>query len=296
MSFRLKRTESVADGLRRVVNRQAARAINRLSRGDTDQAIHDARRACKKIRGLLRLVQGSLPDYQLENHWYRDAARHLAAARDAYAVAEALSRLQKQQKRSADELLVEQVGRALRAKSQVPSSAELVDAKMQALAAFEEGRRRINNWNLVEENFGAIRAGLSTVYRDGQEGCAASAQTLDAATFHEWRKSVKYLWCQVRFLRGCWPRMIRPLSRQLDELADLLGEDHNLAVLYARSIHPGVGLGASVDLTAWQHLIAAQRETLAAKSRPLGQRIFAESVEAFVARWEAYWNAWRSRC
>ena len=48
---------------------------------------------------------------------------------------------------------------------------------------------------------------------------------------HEWRKSVQYLWYQMRLLRKASPSIIEPLIDELDGLADALGDYHDLAVL-----------------------------------------------------------------
>ena len=47
--------------------------------------VHDVRKRCKKVRGLLRLVRPGLgPDYRRANADVRDAARELSSLRDAH--------------------------------------------------------------------------------------------------------------------------------------------------------------------------------------------------------------------
>jgi CHAD domain-containing protein len=84
MSYRLHFNESLADGMPRIVREQLDRAIAELTGDDTDlpEAVHQVRKRCKKIRGLLRLFRGSFSaSYSQENAWFRDLARRLSRAR-----------------------------------------------------------------------------------------------------------------------------------------------------------------------------------------------------------------------
>jgi len=60
MSYRIHFNESLADAVPRIVCEQMERAVAVLTVPDPDvtQAIHQVRKRCKKIRGLLRLVYG----------------------------------------------------------------------------------------------------------------------------------------------------------------------------------------------------------------------------------------------
>src|ERR1700690_4419144 len=99
MSFQLKRKESVSDGIRRIVKREIGTALEQLaSRGQSDEAVHEARKCLKKVRAALRLVRDELggPAYRRENFALRDAARPLTEVRDATMLVETLERLIKE--------------------------------------------------------------------------------------------------------------------------------------------------------------------------------------------------------
>ncbi|HEX6986240.1 MAG TPA: CHAD domain-containing protein, partial [Planctomycetaceae bacterium] len=96
MPYRLKRKESVADGVARAAREEAEKALAAVTGGGrpADERIHDARTRCKKLRGLLRLVRPHLGDlYREENARLRDAARPLSAVRDAAVVLKAFDEL-----------------------------------------------------------------------------------------------------------------------------------------------------------------------------------------------------------
>ncbi len=75
---------SLQQALRRIADEELRAALRVLDNtGLPPQAVHDVRKRAKKLRGLLRLLQGSFPDHARENAALRDAGRLLALRRDA---------------------------------------------------------------------------------------------------------------------------------------------------------------------------------------------------------------------
>ena len=73
MSFYLLADESVEDGIKRIVNEEINQAIKEIDnpRLKRNEAIHEVRKHCKKIRSVLRLVRPQFEEtYQFENAWY----------------------------------------------------------------------------------------------------------------------------------------------------------------------------------------------------------------------------------
>lgn len=96
MSYRIRPGKPLTGEVTRVAENQYARAIEVLrDRPDGPyEAIHDARKGFKRLRGLFRLVRGPAPDfYASENARLRDIARTLSVVRDATALVEALDHL-----------------------------------------------------------------------------------------------------------------------------------------------------------------------------------------------------------
>src|SRR5262249_19554178 len=87
MSFRIENGDHVAQEVRRIARRQVEGAIDEVrTRNHRDpETVHELRKRCKKVRGLLRLVRPALGDtYAIENAHFRDAARSLSPLRDAH--------------------------------------------------------------------------------------------------------------------------------------------------------------------------------------------------------------------
>ncbi len=85
MAYRIKKGDkSVQAGLRRIADEQIGRALGEIDDDDLDFAekVHQVRKRCKKLRGLIRLVRPAFDDYSAENGAFRDAAQMLSGVRD----------------------------------------------------------------------------------------------------------------------------------------------------------------------------------------------------------------------
>lgn len=85
MANRIKKGDkSVEDGVRRIADEQIGRALNEIEDPDLDvrTKIHQLRKRCRKLRGVLRLVRTVFGDYRAENTSFPDAARLLSDVRD----------------------------------------------------------------------------------------------------------------------------------------------------------------------------------------------------------------------
>jgi CHAD domain-containing protein len=118
---------------------------------------------------------------------------------------------------------------------------------------------------------------------------AAWAEPTDTA-MHEWRKRVKYHWYHVRLLEEINPEMMLPREQAADELGDLLGDHHDLAVLEARLAE--VELGPGTDMEAFRGLLRQRKAELAEAAFAQGRLMLAERRKALVKRWGSYWTAW----
>ena len=87
MSFRIEKGDHLAKEVRRIARKQVEGAILDVRDRDHDdpETVHEIRKRCKKVRGLLRLVRPALGGtYDIENAHFRDAARSLSPLRDAH--------------------------------------------------------------------------------------------------------------------------------------------------------------------------------------------------------------------
>ncbi|MBW3542650.1 MAG: CHAD domain-containing protein [Planctomycetes bacterium] len=291
MSFRLTSGESVAEDVRRIAREQIDRAIREIEdeRLDRREAVHQVRKRCKKLRGLVRLVRGVFDGYARENAWYRDAARSLSHVRDAEAMVETF-----------DGLLAEAGGQ------QFSSIRQELVARREKLATDEqelkqrldefrrlmrEGRERVDGWSLDACGFDAVAEGFTSTYARGRKTMKDAYTERTPEAFHEWRKRVKYGWYHHRLLRGVCKAEMQARQSELARLSERLGDDHNLAVLRATLAADPESFGDAADLEMVLGLIDRTRQRLERRARPLGRRLFAEKPKAFLARIRRYWKA-----
>lgn len=294
-AFRLKRKESEADGIRRVAHGRAEDAVRLLRDEDADEvkAVHRARKDMKKLRATLKLVRPAIGDdtYKRENERFRDASRALSDVRDAQVRLQTIDALAE---RFADD---PPPGGwwAVRAAlaGDEPEVDKLEGLRESAAREIAEGDAAIEHWPLGNDDFELLRPGLRRVYsRARKRYRAAHADPSDEA-LHEWRKRSKDLWYALRLVRRAWPAVLSVTADEAHELADRLGDDHDLAVLAGDLDRDGGPLTAEqrdqVRLLARRRRMDLQSEAFA-----YGERLLAEKPKPFVVRLESYWLAMKS--
>ena len=81
MGFSFKKSESLEENVRRVIQRQGQKAVNHLEKtdGDLHKRVHQSRKRFKQIRAILRLVRPALGSkYSFENVAFRNMGRRLS--------------------------------------------------------------------------------------------------------------------------------------------------------------------------------------------------------------------------
>jgi len=299
MSFYLLAKETVEEGIKRIVNEEIAQAIKETDnpRLKRTEAIHQVRKRCKKIRSVLRLVRPQFEDtYQFENAWFRDTAKGLAELRDAEAIIETYDSLLDKFSDQIDRRAFVPVRRALtlRRKKIMEETGDL-DQKLEELRArMHKAAERVADWKLKVEEFDDIEGGLVLTYRQARKTMTAAYDEPTAENFHEWRKQAKYHGYHMRVLRELWKPVMRPLRKEVDELSDLLGDDHNLDVLHKTLLESPNKYGSKRDIQVLLGLIDRRSAELRVEAKTIGARVFAENPKALGRRFRVYWKVWRS--
>jgi CHAD domain-containing protein len=297
MAYRFETDESVRDGFTRCAAEQLDSAVRELSERiseDPVDAVHSARKAVKKERTLLRLMRGAMPAKQRreENRTLRDAARGLSAARDAEAMIQTLDQLSDRYVGQLPETAFERIREAL-VQARDEERKALVGSALGARAVGELGsvRVRVGDWKLARGGWPGIEGGLLRSYRDGRNAYARARTHRGVEEWHAWRKRVKDLWYEQRLLTGACGPVVKGQAKDAHLLADLLGDDHDLAVL--RQSLAGGGAHAAADVDAVVHLIDHRRAELQEEALLIGARVYAEKPKAFVKRMREHWKAGR---
>jgi len=297
MAYRIRRTGSVQKSVRKVAREQIDRAIGEIldEALDRHEAVHQVRKRCKKLRGLIRLVRPEFDDFQYENAFFRDAARELSCVRDAQSVIECFDKLAEHFHDQIDSDVFTSVREQLAQRRQKSTEDRLAleDRLDEFLAAMREARRRVVAWKIHANGFSAIEGGLGKTYGRGRAALKDAYNDPSTENFHEWRKRVKYHWYHARLLRRTWSEMMEVHVKAADDLSDLLGDDHDLAVLRSTVLDGPDAFGDTTDVQTLIGLIDRRRAELQSEARPLGERLFAEKPNRFAARLRKYWKTWR---
>ncbi|NII11076.1 CHAD domain-containing protein [Oleiagrimonas sp. C23AA] len=296
MAYRLKRNDaSMTAALRRVARQQVARAIEGIDRQATDaaEAVHDLRRRCKKVRGLLRLVRPAFAGYQRENAAFRDIARHLSPWRDATVLIAAYDAVTARFEAQIDRRALASIRRQLTLDRQsLQARCTLQDALARCRAELQQAQRRIDHWQLADDGFDALADGLGKTYARGRQAMRRACQQVSAGDMHEWRKRCKYHWCHARLLQPVWPGPMKAYACAARALSEELGDYHDLAVFLDVLTHAPEHYGDIRSVEVMIGLIRQNQAHLTASAIRQGQRLFADKPGALVDRWGRRYEAW----
>ncbi len=295
MGYKLRPQDPAAE-VRKVARQGIDKAIKALSVPSAERAegVHQARKRFKELRALLRLVRKPLgTDFQRENLRLRDLGRALAESRDATAMLESWDALAARFPETFAEPALRQVRRRLQARaSAAENGAADLDARIaQVIAVLHTARGQIEHWSLDRGGFALLAGGVRRTYADGCAELARTRVDLSDEQLHQWRKRVKDHWYQTRLLAPSWPTLMQLRSDALKRLADLLGDDHDLAMMQQLLQAQPALFGQPDVRERLDVLIAERRSELQSAALGLGETLYREAPEQLAARWARYWNA-----
>lgn len=263
-----------------------------------DEGVHAARKKMKRLRAILRLVRDDLGQriYRHENVVLRDTARTIGAVRDARVLIITLRSLRDDYAGILDPGAFAETERWLVDRHRHLAAKTTEGVLTDAVANLEAARARFTSFDLaavVTDDFEAIAPGVARVYRRGHRALRRSESTRSVEDLHEWRKRAKYLWYQMEALEPIQPHLIGSMAHELERLGELLGVDHDLAVL-AGTVTGDPGI--CPDERERSLLLAAigeRRHRLQDAAFRIGDAVYGERRDDFVRRLGAYWRAGR---
>lgn len=298
--------EPLGVGIKRVTMDQLELAATGYFEGESEfgSAIHQSRKAIKRVRALLRLVRSELPDrvYDYENKTLRSTGRAITEIRSAAAVVWAASVIRTLY---GDLLADGTFGEMLHRLGQRRDIVELQALEDPHLVGrivrnLERAYHRYSGWPTdaeareiyglgIRDEFAAIQPGLHSTYGRGRQEMVTAYKTGRSGDFHLWRKRAKYLRYQMEFLAPLWPEVVVGMAVTLDRLGEVLGEDHDLAEL-VELIHSRPDLCPDPrERSLFTALATQRRAELQIAAEVLGRRIYAEKPGSLQARFGEYW-------
>lgn len=289
MAYRFKVKESLARGVRRVGSEQFELAEGHLrNAADPVSSIHETRKCIKRLRALLRLVRTAIGEkpYQHENRELQQIGRLLSPARDGDVMRQTLAKMETRLSGNR-RVIVDHLRKRL--DEAVPQGAEEVHGKV--LSSLGRAKRRFGQIKVQNGGFDALEAGLHATYRKGRRALAQAEMEPDDEVFHDLRKSVQQHWRQMLLVSRAWPDVCRARASASRDIAQILGEEHDHAVLAAfADSHRGNGLATEEIDIIHQDCRARQLE-LRSLALPMARRLFAERPSRFAHQMAVSWQA-----
>jgi CHAD domain-containing protein len=142
-----------------------------------------------------------------------------------------------------------------------------------------------------DEGWSVLGRGFKSTYRRARKAHAAAHAERSTAAMHAWRRRSKDFEHQLQLLRKIDPSVMKPRIREARLLTELLGDDHDLAVLERT-------LAAVRDLPAelrekLNSRIASRRKKKQRKAFKLGSDLFFEKPSVVVKEVGQLWKRWR---
>lgn len=319
-SFHLRRDETLSHGIRRVIMEQVRQAYQiEQSRPRTgrdgersfDAAIHELRKSLKRNRAVLRLVRLHIGDqrFRQENAVLRTVGRRWGPVRDATVLADLAERAFADFQSS--DTLRDHIVDVLQSRAEASTRAAQLDRQLirRTASALSGFAARVQAWPVdgdgaIPNTWESIEPGIThAAHRVLRRRDAAAADPMPER-LHDWRKAVKSLGYQVTLLKpeqsteagdGEGSRSRREagasaleLSDQLSLLGDLLGDDHDAAVLIRTLVDTQLapeGLDARPLLSE----LAQLRLTLQAEAFTIGAQLgdAGQMANTIASAWRA---------
>jgi CHAD domain-containing protein len=194
-------------------------------------AVHDFRRAMKRWRALLRLLEPAVGrEARGLREEARDRARALAGARDAQAALDALADLE----RHGLALSARSLAGMRRRLTEIRRGAEnSLDAgvRLQLADALERAGALLERSPIETLTFDALATALARSYRGARRRVPADWPAASAQQLHELRKLVVVHRYQMDLIAPLWPRFVRMWTGETQRLRERLGKHHDASML-----------------------------------------------------------------
>ncbi|NDW03746.1 CHAD domain-containing protein [Jiella pacifica] len=301
MAYEIRPSRALDAEFRKAALAQIDRALNdlRQEEGDPHEAVHEARKRFKKLRGLVRLLRPADEHLYGElNAAFRDGARGLSGVRDKAALIEAFDDLvagfdDKLRVRSLAsvrrKLVAERDGAA-------EHEGELADAGRHAAQALEQTRSKVEAFQIGGGRHDAkkagrlLAAGAGKTYARARTALRRAEKTRKAEDLHELRKRVKYHWMHLRLLAPAWPEAFEAPIDLAKTIADDLGRDHDFAVMRAEIRADAKAFGDEETLSLLLALVDRKQSELRERGLAEARRLLIETDENFATRIEALYR------
>lgn len=248
--------------------------------------IHQARRACKRLRALLRLAESAAPEtLPTLRRSVAAAARALAPGRDAQVAADTLDDLVERYAGALDVAAFAPLQRRLRARAPQRPPAQTVE---DAIATLNSVLAVMGGAKAPQPGSKDLHAGLLRAWRRARSDARLPSCGQTTASWHRLRSRVLVMANQLAALRQVTDGALRKRERRMRRLAEQLGSAHDRAVLRARVCTEPLDLPVARLLDV---LLLAEEEALYRQITPLVAKLFDRPTRPLKRRLQRHWRS-----
>jgi CHAD domain-containing protein len=288
MAFRYKLGETFEEGFRRIALEQIDRAQAQLREEGEEVAVHETRKSLKRLRALLRLLRPAIGEHAFrhENAQLRDIGLSLSGARDRHVLLETTEKLD-----AAAPFARREIAGALQQAITASNGAGAPLTMKGVSARLAEAKQRLEGLAIEGSGFDVVGAGLERSYHKARRAFREAYEEPSDEAFHEWRKGAQAHWRQMTLLSRAWPAYLEARAEEARELSQLLGDDHDLALLVT-FVHSDAAEGLTGEQAAVIETAARRRQAVfRTAAKPRGERLFAENPKRLRRSIGIYWGA-----
>lgn len=276
MAYRIEKNEALSAAFGRIAAEEIAVALGELRQRNRAQAMHNARKALKRLRALLRSLRVAFPKklFRRENRRFAAVGRKIAPLRDVHVQLRTLGKLRAGGGQASGEVRRQLLQREETFTRNIPelrqTVRQMLDASLQDVAS----------WPVAEVTPVKIAASLKRVYKRGKKAFKIASKRPTPENLHQWRKQTKTLGYGLELIECIGPRKTSKWIKKTDRLSESLGDDHDL-FLVLESLREEHAARPASDYQPLSKRISTKRAKLQKRAFKLGKAIFDQKPGVF---------------
>jgi len=283
MGYHIEKGESLATAFGRIAAEEIDLAMAQSRRLHRGEAVHNARKALKRLRALLRSLRVAFPKklFRAENRHIAATCRRISPLRDVHVQLRTLGKLKAAASPAGDHIrrqLLRQQSSFIR---RIPALRKTVRALL------EVSRQSLASWPLRKATAEDLASGLKRIYKQGREAFKTARKSPTPGHLHAWRKKTKSLGYGLEMIKNLGSGELSKMIRCSDILTEALGDDQDLFMVL-RALDKEHRSNPASDFNRLANRISLKRAKRQKRAFKLGEKVYGEKPGGFEKRLDRY--------
>ena len=279
MGYHIEKGESLATAFGRIAAEEIDLAMAQSRRLHRGEAVHNARKALKRLRALLRSLRVAFPKklFRAENRHIAATCRRISPLRDVHVQLRTLGKLKAAASPAGDHIrrqLLRQQSSFIR---RIPGLRKTVRALL------EVSRQSLASWPLRKATAEDLASGLKRIYKQGREAFKTARKSPTPGHLHAWRKKTKSLGYGLEMIKNLGSGELSKMIRCSDILTEALGDDQDLFMVL-RALGKEHRSNPASDFDRLANRISLKRAKRQKRAFKLGEKVYGEKSGGFEKR------------